>query len=226
MERMSATISDMRVIELFPTPLWSVDLDAAAAQRLNRHLLAEIDRLLHPRPPVPRGGSWQTDPVLHRHPGFAELVDLVGRTAVGALKFLAVRHPRASISGMWANINPRGGQSSAHTHPNNFLSAVYYAQVPPGEGEIHFVDPRPQAEVMMPPTAQDNRFNGNRRVLEVRAGRLVMFPAWLRHSVPPNKGDQERVSIAANLMLDDYVETAAPPLWRGSAPVDPKALKS
>ncbi len=222
---MSARISDMRVIELFPTPLWSVDLDAAAAKRLNERLLAQIERLLDPRPPLPRGGSWQTDPVLHRHPAFAELVGLVDRTALGALKFLGLKHPKASISGMWANINPRGGQSSAHTHPNNFLSAVYYLQVPPGEGEIHFVDPRPQAEVMLPPTAQDNRFNGNRRIMEVQAGRLVMFPAWLRHSVPPNKGDQERVSIAVNLMLDDYAATSSPPLWQGSAPVDRKLLK-
>ncbi len=195
---MTAKISDMRVIELFPTPLWSVDLDAASAKALNGRLLSEIDKLLRPRPQLPRGGSWQTDPVLHRHPGFADLVALIERTSVGAMKFLGLKTPRASITGMWANINPRGGQSSAHTHPNNFLSAVYYVQVPKGEGEIHFVDPRPQAEVMLPPTAEANRFNGNRRVFDVAPGRLVMFPAWLRHSVPPNRSSEERISIAAN----------------------------
>lgn len=223
---MSAKIADMRVIELFPTPLWSVDLDPDSARTLNDRLQAEIDRLLSPRPAVPRGGSWQTDPVLHRHPGFADLVGLIDRTAAGALKFLGLKTPGAGITGMWANINPKGGQSSAHTHPNNFLSAVYYVKVPRGEGEIHFVDPRPQAEVMLPPTAEDNRFNGNRRVFDVAPGRLVMFPAWLRHSVPPNRSDEERISIAANLMLDLYVETASKPLWRGSAPVDKATLKS
>jgi uncharacterized protein (TIGR02466 family) len=223
---MTAKISDMRVIELFPTPLWSVDLDAASAKALNGRLLGEIDRLLRPRPKLPRGGSWQTDPVLHRHPGFADLVALIERTSVGAMKFLGLKTPRASITGMWANINPRGGQSSAHTHPNNFLSAVYYVQVPKGEGEIHFIDPRPQAEVMLPPTAEANRFNGNRRVFDVAPGRLVMFPAWLRHSVPPNSSEDERISIAANLMLDLYVETASKPLWSGSAAVDKATLKS
>ncbi|MGE0154559.1 MAG: TIGR02466 family protein [Reyranellaceae bacterium] len=223
---MSARPSDMRVIELFPTPLWQVDLEAAAAQRLNAKLRREIDAMLSPRPPLPRGGSWQTEPVLHRHPGFAELVDLVERTALGALKFLALKHPRAKISGMWANINPRGGQSTAHTHPNNFLSAVYYVQVPRGEGVIQFTDPRPQAEVMLPPVVGGNRFNGSLISLDVLPGRLVMFPAWLRHKVPPNQGDEERISIAVNLMLEHYVETASPPLWTGSAPVDPGSLKS
>ncbi len=223
---MSAKVSDMKVIEMFPTPLWVVDLDAAEGKRLNERLLAEIDKLLSPRPPVPRGGSWQTDPVLHRHPGFSELVELADRVAIGAMRFLAIKHPKARISGMWANINPRGGQSSAHTHPNNFLSAVYYVKVPKDEGVIQFSDPRPQAEVMLPPVAEGNRFNGNQMSVDVIAGRLVMFPAWLRHSVPPNKGDEERISIAINLMLDNYVETASPPLWTGSARIDKSLLKS
>jgi hypothetical protein len=33
------------------------------------------------------------------------------------------------------------------------------------------------------------------------AGRIVLFPSWLRHSVRPHKGDRDRVSIALNLML-------------------------
>lgn len=222
---MSLKISDMRVVELFPTPLWSVDLEPSAAAALNARLLSEIDKLLSPRPAVPKGGSWQTDPVLHRHPGFAELVDFTDRAVRGALRFLALKTPQASITGMWANINPRGGQSSAHTHPNNFLSAVYYVQVPKGEGVIQFADPRPQAEVMMPPVSEGNRFNGNQMSVDVVAGRLVMFPAWMRHNVPPNKGDEERISIAINYMLEQYVETSSPPLWQGSARINKALLK-
>lgn len=221
---MNSPIADMRVLELFPTPLWSIDLEPAAAKTLNAQLLAEIERLLSPRPPVPRGGSWQTDPVLHRHPGFAALGGLIERTALGALKFLALKSPRAAITGMWANINPRGGQASAHMHPNNFLSAVYYVQVPAGEGIIQFTDPRPAAEVMLPPIAEENRFNGNRRIYEVKPGRLLLFPAWLRHDVPPNRSDAERISIAANLMLQDYAAAAAP-LWTGSVGIDKATLK-
>jgi hypothetical protein len=32
-----------------------------------------------------------------------------------------------------------------------------------------------------------------------RAGRLVLFPAWLLHQVRPYRGKAERVSIALNL---------------------------
>ena len=34
-----------------------------------------------------------------------------------------------------------------------------------------------------------------------RAGRLVMFPAWLLHQVRPYRGNAQRVSIAFNLSL-------------------------
>mgnify|MGYP003345282639 CR=1 FL=1 len=38
-----------------------------------------------------------------------------------------------------------------------------------------------------------------RLITEARAGRLVMFPAWLLHQVRPYRGRAERVSIALNL---------------------------
>jgi uncharacterized protein (TIGR02466 family) len=34
-----------------------------------------------------------------------------------------------------------------------------------------------------------------------KAGRLVMFPAWLLHQVRPYRGTAERISIAFNLSL-------------------------
>jgi uncharacterized protein (TIGR02466 family) len=217
-------IADVKVTELFPTPIWSVELKPDAKAELNVKLKAEIRRLTEPRPPVPPGVSWQTDPVIHRLPAFAPLVSLIDRAAMGAMSFLSLRHRSASITGMWANINPPGSRNSGHTHPNNFLSGVYYVEIPDGEGRIEFADPRPQAEVMMPPIAEGNRFNGNTITMDVVAGRIILFPAWLRHSVPVNRSNAERISIAFNLMVNDYISEASPPLWRGTVPIDPKEL--
>ncbi len=217
-------IADVKVTELFPTPIWSVALKAEAAAELNGRLMAEIRRLTEPRPPIPSGVSWQTDPVVHRLPAFAPLVSLISRAATGAMTFLGLRQRAASITGMWVNINPPGARNSGHTHPNNFLSGVYYVDIPPGEGKIDFADPRVQAEVMMPPIAEGNRFNGNTITMNVEPGRIIMFPAWLRHSVPINRSNGDRISIAFNLMVDNYVDEASPPLWSGTVPIDPKEL--
>lgn len=112
--------------------------------------------------------------------------------------------------------------NSFHTHPNNFLSAVYYVQIPEGTGAIRFLDPRPQMQTIMPKVAEQTVFTANEVTVEARPGRLVVFPAWLQHAVPVNKGKGERISIAFNLMFKNYTEKLSPALWRGNAPLPRK----
>jgi len=50
-------------------------------------------------------------------------------------------------------------------------------------------------------------------VLTVKPGTLLLFPAWLPHSVDANRSDRERVSVSFNLMFSSYAETVSEPLW-------------
>lgn len=204
---------------VFPTPLWLVDLAPAVAEPLNRHLAAEVLRLIEPRRALPPGANWQTDPVIHRRPAFAEVCQLVLQAAKGAQSFLKVSGGALAITGAWANVNPPGGLNSAHGHPNNWLSAVYYVQIPPGTGAIRFADPRPQAQVLMPPVSERTGFTANDITVEAKPGRLVLFPGWLLHSVPVNRSQQERISLAFNLMFRDFTAEMSAPLWQGTAPL-------
>ena len=47
------------VEELFPTPLWTVDIGASAAVAFNATLKAEIEKIIS-RPDMPSGANWQT----------------------------------------------------------------------------------------------------------------------------------------------------------------------
>ncbi len=210
----------LEVRELFPTPLWIVDFDHETSDRLNRDLLQRIDALTEPRSPLKVGGSWQTDPTLHERPEFDELLKLIRKFAKGALDFLQIEYDDFEITGCWANINPTGGKNSSHTHPNNYLSGVYYVAVPEGSGGIEFTDPRVQASAIMPPSKKWNKFNANNVSVEVKEGRLMLFPAWLNHAVPVNQSDHERVSISFNIMFTRFTETMTSTLWKkGSTPV-------
>lgn len=213
-------IEHMAVQDLFPTPIWTVDLKPEYAGPLNARLTAHIEALMTPRPQLAAGANWQTDPILHQLPQFAEIVQLVERAGRGAAEFLKLKFHDLVVTGCWANINPPAGRNTPHTHPNNFLSAVYYLATPPSEARIVFEDPRPQAYVMMPPIAEFTPHNGNNIVFEVKPGRLVMFPAWLTHSVPINRSTEDRVSMAFNLMFRNYVDEASPALWRGTVRVN------
>ena len=205
------------VHELFPTPIWVADLDDETHGPLNDHLSRTIYDLTEPRGELAPGGSWQTDPVLHKRPAMSDFISIVMKTAKGALEFLDIDYEGFDCTACWANINPTGGKNSSHTHPNNYLSGVYYVAVPKGAGDIEFGDPRAQARVIMPPTASWNKFTGNKVSVPVMPGRLVILPAWLSHSVPANTSDEHRVSISFNIMFTNYTETMSGTLWKSGS---------
>ena len=218
-EQPGTMFANTNVQEFFPTPIWTVDLEPQAGEALNQQVLADLERLTSPRPPLPHASaSWQTDADMHVRPEFAELTSLLRKAVTAALDFLQINYRDFSITGCWANFNPTGGLNSSHTHPNNYLSGVYYVRTPSGADTIDFFDPRPAAVAWMPRTRQLNRFNGNRMTVKVRAGRLVLFPAWLSHGVPTNPTKQERISIAFNAMFSEFGETMSSTLWKGTLP--------
>jgi uncharacterized protein (TIGR02466 family) len=188
-------IEKQEVQELFPTPLWVVDLKAAEAAPFNARLKAEIEKIVSPRPKVPAGSNWQTPQDLHTRPAFADFVKLVEVAARGVARFLQVDQYPRTITGCWANINPPGAYHPTHHHPNNYLSGVYYVAVPPTGSVILFQDPRAQASMIMPKPRQFTKLTANSADAQSKEGRLLLFPAWLKHSVPANDGQSERISI-------------------------------
>lgn len=215
---MAAMIEKQEVQELFPCPLWIVDLKPADAAVLNSHLKAEIERIVSPRPVIPPGANWQTPQDLHTRPAFAEFVKLVEMAARGVARFLQVDQYPMQITGCWANINPRGAYHPTHHHPNNYLSGVYYVAIPEPGSRIVFQDPRPS--MIMPKPRQYTRMTANGADAQSQEGRMLLFPSWLKHNVPSNEGQSERISISFNLMFKDFTETMASPLWDATAGKD------
>jgi uncharacterized protein (TIGR02466 family) len=211
-------VDKMEVKEIFPTPVWVVDLKPDAARALNARLVPEIERLISPRPPIQPGSNWQTDPVLHTLPAFGEFITFVETAARGVLRFLRLDHMPVQITGCWANINPPGAYHPLHHHPNNYLSGVYYAKAGSNASVILFQDPRPQASIISPPHRELTPLTVSASAVEARSGRLVIFPAWLKHTVPTNATGEDRISISFNLMFPQFTESYAQPLWKGSAP--------
>ena len=110
------------------------------------------------------------------------------------------------LGNMWANINPKGGSNQPHLHPNSLFSGVYYVKSNPQAGELKIYDPRPGAQIVMP-----NRKEGKppkhlwRDVkLDPIPGRIIMFPAWLWHSVEFNQSDDIRISISFNFIQHGF----------------------
>jgi len=207
-----------QVKELFPTPLWVLDISASDAASLNAKLKAEIERIIAPRPNVPPGSNWQTPHDLHTRPAFAEFTELVEIAGRSVAQFLNLEQYPMMVTGCWANINPPGSYHPTHNHPNNYLSGVYYVDVPESGPDLVFQDPRPVS--IMPWSGKLSRITANAAVEQAVPGRMVIFPSWLRHHVPSNAGSRERISISFNLMFKSFAETAATPRWKASAGKD------
>jgi uncharacterized protein (TIGR02466 family) len=211
-------IEKQEVQELFPTAIWIVDLKPAEAEPFNARLKAEIEKIISPRPKVPAGSNWQTPQDLHTKSAFADFVKLVETAARGVARFLQIDQYPMTITGCWGNINPPGAYHPTHHHPNNYLSGVYYVAVPQSGSRILFQDPRPS--MIMPRPRQFTRLTANAADAESKPGRLLIFPAWLKHSVPANDGQTERISISFNLMFNNFTEAMAAPMWDPTAGKD------
>ena len=46
--------------------------------------------------------------------------------------------------------------------------------------------------------------NTDQVVVTVRNGTLLMFPAWLEHSVDANISKEERISVSFNIMFSSF----------------------
>lgn len=206
------------VLKLFPTYVWATQLDAETYEPINRDILSRIRSIIEERSELRDAGQWQTDQDLHRAPELAGLVDVIISVARGICDSLTLDYGDIRITGCWANVSSRGYPHRPHIHPNNYLSGAYYVKTARGAEAIDFHDPRPQAGLVVPAARNQDLANPDRVTLDVREGMLVMFPAWLQHSVPPNRSDTTRVSVAFNLMFPDFGERMASPLWQGDAP--------
>ncbi|HEX3569473.1 MAG TPA: putative 2OG-Fe(II) oxygenase, partial [Acidobacteriaceae bacterium] len=59
--------------------------------------------------------------------------------------------------------------------------------------------------------------NTDQVVLKVQNGTLLIFPAYVPHSVDANASVEERVSISFNVMFSAFTQNLSKPLWGDQA---------
>ena len=201
------------VFSLFPTLVWKIQLRAEVQEPINAHLLALLSALRHGLPALNAGEAWQSGHALHLRRELRELCDFVLDAAAKVLQSLKIGSEEIEITECWANQYAPGASHRAHSHPNNYLSAVYYVRAWPGADSINFHDPRSQTGVIRPPVTELTAANTDQVVVQVKNGTLLVFPAYLRHSIDANAGSQIRVSVSFNLMFSQFTESLSKPLW-------------
>ena len=208
-------------LSLFPTLVWVFDLPASEARTINGGILGWLARHARYNERSRSDLSQQTDHDFHRKPEFFRLNGFVTDAAKEVLKSLDLKTDDPEITGCWINVGPKGSRHHEHSHPNNYLSGVYYVTTPAGADSIIFYDPRPQAHILSMPTRRHTPFTASSMTVSVQPGRLILFHSWLRHAVDPNRAEQNRVSLSFNLMFSSFTERYSRPMWAPKIGTDP-----
>lgn len=104
----------------------------------------------------------------------------------------------------WVNKNRPNESTTRHMHANSFVSGVFYFDVGV-ESEIVFHKNMPLGNYIMEfdtiPSAGDRSpYAYEWAKISVKNGDLILFPSYLEHSVPPNESEQNRWSLAFNVI--------------------------
>ncbi|MBY6068043.1 2OG-Fe(II) oxygenase family protein [Leisingera aquaemixtae] len=140
-----------------------------------------------------------------RFPIFADLVKSLDQHVAAFAKDLEfdLDGRELKLEDLWINILPEGGTHSSHLHPHSVISGTTYVSMPEGASALKLEDPR-SARMMAAPT----RTKQARRELQPfiymkpDAGDVLLWESWLRHEVPMNMAEDERISVSFNYRWD------------------------
>jgi len=206
-------IQASEVIPMFPTMVWKISLTPELRDAIDAKAIAALEGLRRDLPVLDPGQGWQSEQTLHQREEFQDLISCVTKFAKSILRFLRVGPDAFEITGCCATVLANGAIHKVHSHPNNFLSGVYYVRIQSGSDTINFHDPRSQTRIIRPPAVELTAKNTDQVVVRVTNGTLLMFPSYLEHSVDTNMGEEERISISFNIMFTSFTEQLSKPLW-------------
>lgn len=136
-----------------------------------------------------------------RFPVFKDLVKVLDKHVAAFAKDLQfdLGGKKIKLDSIWINILPGGGIHTSHLHPHSVISGTTYVTVPKGASAIKFEDPRLAMMMAAPGRKPKARTELRNFVyLTPEAGEVLLWESWLRHEVPMNMVDEDRISVSFN----------------------------
>ena len=99
----------------------------------------------------------------------------------------------------WINILPSGGMHSSHIHTHSVISGTTYVAMPKGTSALKLEDPR--LPMMMHAPLRVKKAGQELQsfvYVKPEVGDVLLWESWLRHEVPMNMAEEERISVSFN----------------------------
>ncbi len=184
-------------MDLFPTPLYITNINKPISLHQKEHLLNA--------PKIENMGNLRgEDGYVLNHPVFAELKHFITQCIKEYVDSLYENKDLdVYITQSWANYTKPKEFHHKHSHPNSFISGVFYINAVKGEDMIKFHKDRTSFFSLI--TGQPNNYNSNDVAILVETGDLVLFPSSFVHEVPPTISEETRISISFNTFIRGYI---------------------
>ncbi|WP_172296318.1 TIGR02466 family protein [Pseudoruegeria sp. HB172150] len=103
------------------------------------------------------------------------------------------------LEDLWINILPEGGTHGSHIHPHSVISGTTYVAMPEGTSALKLEDPRLPMMMAAPVRKKDVREELKSFIyVEPTVGDVLLWESWLRHEVPMNMAEEDRISVSFN----------------------------
>jgi len=136
-----------------------------------------------------------------RFPIFKQLQKRLDRHVAEFAKSLEydLGRKRLKLDSLWINILPEGGVHTSHIHPHSVVSGTLYVAMPEGASALKLEDPRHAMMMAAPPRkAKAARENCSFIYIAPEPGDFLLWESYLRHEVPMNMAEDERISVSFN----------------------------
>ena len=136
-----------------------------------------------------------------RSPIFADLIKVLDAHVAAFAKSLHLDlDDRAlKLEDIWINILPEGGIHTGHIHPHSVISGTTYVALPDGSASIKFEDPRLPMMMASPGRTKDAPDELRQfAYVSPAVGDVLLWESWLRHEVPMNMSEDDRLSVSFN----------------------------
>lgn len=185
------------ILDLFPTPLYITNINKPIEQR---HL-----EYINTAPTIFNMGNTRgKDGYVLDLPIFAELKQFImSHIKKYMQKVYGNNDIDVYMTQSWLNYTKPNEFHHKHSHPNSFLSGVFYINAIKGEDRIRFH--KDKVPLFNFKTQQQNNYTSQEVSIMVETGDLVIFPSTFIHDVPQTTTNETRVSIAFNTFIRGYL---------------------
>ncbi|MGJ8546397.1 MAG: TIGR02466 family protein [Sulfitobacter sp.] len=141
------------------------------------------------------------DDLPYRFPIFKDMKKALDKHVKAFAKELAfdLGGRKLKLDSLWINILPEGGVHTSHIHPHSVISGTTYVAMPEGASAIKFEDPRLQMMMAAPGRKKDAPEDLKPFIyVAPEVGDVLLWESWLRHEVPMNMVEDDRLSVSFN----------------------------